>query len=212
MGISSKHWAFSVITACTAALTLLPAGTSQAASGTCFPNSINQGATYLSGDSTKAVTVQQAANTWSDWVWRGTEFLCPSQGEQLCRYDYTKSHTTTTAWTGSISVEAGPISATPGYEHYNSYTDSETFSVTLNPGQTAQPIQIVNRRWTQGNFEGAYVKQGATCSAYTSSDPRHPGQSVPGVMYVWNPTVRWGNWTENQAVNSLMTYAINGKV
>ncbi|MGW0707586.1 hypothetical protein ACWD4G_16750 [Streptomyces sp. NPDC002643] len=55
---------------------------------------------------------------------------------------------------------------TPGYERNGSTTTTFTWQITMKPGQKAAPIQVVERRWTQGVYQGP-------APVLTVSDPDH---------------------------------------
>lgn len=151
----------------------------------------------VKGDGTWAETKQRASNTWEDWVWRGTTFKCPTNVPS-CSYAWGQSHTEGWYWEAGFSVSLGPVSVVPNYGRTSSTTTTYTFTVNLRPGQYAQPIQVVQRRWTQGDFVGAFISDGHVCES------RHPNN----VHYWWDGSHRWGNWTQNERVNDWGTYNV----
>lgn len=152
----------------------------------------------LKGDTTWAEGTTQAPNTWQDWVWRGDTFHCPWNAPS-CQYAWQYSKTTGWSWSSGLSVSIPYLgSLTPNYGRNGSTTTSFTYTVNLRPGQFAQPIQVVERRWRQGDFVGAFRSNGDHC------DPRHPN----AVTYWWDGNYRWGHWENNEHVSDYGTYHI----
>lgn len=185
-------------------------GTASAAS-TCFTQSYSDGANVVPGTGggqvTRSIQRQQAANTWDDWVWRGTEFKCPSG--RTCDYAWEKSKTTTTQWSIGGGTDLGNasspskkwynvvLSLVVGYSRTTEISTTFTWTVHLNGGDVAYPVQIAVRRWTQGDFAGGWVRTNRGCQG--------------GTIYDWDGSVRFGNWTRNVFVKERVTYAVNGR-
>jgi len=161
------------------------------------------------GYRTRSVTRQQARNTWQDWIWRGEMRHC-SKNAKECTYTWHQSKSTTSGWSVGGSVTAGNASS-PTQKWYNfvfallpSYNRTTTvstdfdWSTTVNPGSTAQPVQVVWRRWVQGDFVGGWKRLERGCNN--------------GKVYEWQPNVRFGNWTENQKQSQSGEIAVDGKV
>jgi hypothetical protein len=146
------------------------------------------------GNDTRAETTQRAGNTWDDWVWRGPTFLCPNNVPS-CSYAWGQSKTAGWAWNVglSLAVANNPMtwlaSVTPNYGRNGSTTTSFTWSIVMLPGQYAQPISVVRRRWEGGRFVGAYVRA-------PSLDGQCKGQ-YPQKMMQWQGGYRWGSWSQN---------------
>ncbi|MEV0638705.1 hypothetical protein AB0I77_27955 [Streptomyces sp. NPDC050619] len=226
MGInaSGKAWIIRGGTALAATMTcLIPATQAQASSGNCFSDANNPGISQvLPGDNTVSVPRQQAANTWQDWIWRGTDdqYVCNPKVTS-CTYSYGKSHSTsygdsvggqitlgnaTSVTKSMLNLVANVI---PNWSKTSTDETDYNFSIQMKPGQTAYPYQYIQRRWTQGDFKGAWVNENQTCKVYTSSNPRHPGKDVPGHMYYWDPSRTFGSWSTNREVGRGYGYVVS---
>lgn len=194
----SLRWAPLASLALAPLVVLTAPGTASAAQTRClFENEWN-----LPGDTTRAVARQQAHNTWEDWVWRGPTYRCPWNVPK-CTYAWQQSKTTSWQWSVGLTIggQSNPATKlaqlTAGYQRSGSTTTAYTFSVDLNPGQYAQPIQVVQRRWRQGDFVGAW-RLGGTC--------RKDGRNLN--EYTWDGNHRWGTWQHNIRVNDYGTYHV----
>ncbi|MFF7791474.1 hypothetical protein [Streptomyces sp. NPDC007991] len=153
------------------------------------------------------MTTRQACDTWQDWIWRGETYKC-AWNVPKCRYDWGKSKTTGWQWSVGLNVKIpipgakDLVSVTPSYGRNGSTTTSFTFSIELNPEQKAQPIQVVERRWTKGVFQGIYHSTGKSC---LPSPGRPDGNAY---LYRWDPNKRWGSWTTNLAVSNYASYHV----
>ncbi|MEU9456468.1 hypothetical protein [Streptomyces sp. NPDC048277] len=189
-------------------------GTASAASTVCLQNSDGSqddiAGNWSTPDKTRSVGVQQASNTWQDWVWRGPTFQCP-WNVPSCSYAWQQSKTTGWKWSvglklklpGALNKALSELAElTPSYERNGSTTTSYTFTTNLKPGQFAQPIQVVQRRWTQGVYQGIYHSTGRSCLP-SPSNPNHSAW-----QYTWSPNERWGNWTTNLKVSDYGTYNV----
>lgn len=190
-------------------------GVASAASWECLENSDGSQTDIVGNGSTdhqtKSVGVQQANKTWQDWVWRGDQhgltFQCP-WNVPSCSYSWQQSHTEGWKWSVGLSLKV-PIpyvsdilgGLTPGYERNGSTTTAFTFTTNLSPGQFAAPIQVVERRWTQGVFQGVYHSTGNRCL----SSPSNPNHSA--WKYTWSDE-KWGSWTTNVHVSDYGTYHV----
>lgn len=187
-------------------------GIASAATNVCLQNS-DGSQTDIAGnsstpDKTRSITTQSASNTWQDWVWRGPTFRCPTNVPS-CSYAWQQSKTT--GWKVSLGLSIKvPIpyvgklfdELTPSYDRTSSTTTSYTFTTNLRPGQYAQPIQIVERRWTKGVYAGIYHSTGQSC---LPSPSRPNGKAW---RYNWSPNERFGSWTTNLRVNDYGTYNV----
>lgn len=155
-----------------------------------------------SGDTSWARVKQQAQNTWEDHVWRGDTFRCPASVSQ-CTYAWGHSKTTGWRWSTGVSVNlAGlklPGTVNAEFQRYGETTTSFTYTVFLKPGQYAQPVQKVIRRWQSGDFVGAFRLTGKTCSISSWENGRE---------YYWDGGYGWGNWSRNIRVNDFGTYNV----
>ncbi|WP_416972371.1 hypothetical protein [Streptomyces sp. 4F14] len=158
-------------------------------------------------DKTKSVITQQAKNTWDDWVWRGETFMCPTKIDE-CSQSWGKSHTSGWEFSAGLDIKV-PIpfvgdlaSITPQYGRHGSTTSSYTFEIHLKKGQKAQPIQVVQRRWTKGAFKGIYHSTGKSC---LPSPGRPDGNAY---LYRWDPNKVWGSWTTNLEVDNFASYNV----
>lgn len=153
------------------------------------------------GDTTWAKSQTQAANTWEDWVFRGPTFRCPTNVPG-CSYAWGETKTSGWQWNVNVTVN-NPIpylnkilpSVTPSYGRSGSTSTTFTNTVNLSPGQYAQPIQLVLRRWTKGTFVGAFRTDHSSCGG---------GQE----RYWWDGNYEFGTWTANLRVRDYGTYNV----
>ncbi|MET7481149.1 hypothetical protein ABZT17_43485 [Streptomyces sp. NPDC005648] len=187
-----------------------------AASSVCLQN-LDGSQTDIVGNSstpnrTQSVTIQQARSTWQDWVWRGSQHgfqdQCPWNSPAPCTYSWQRSHTTGWQWSAGLDIKVpsglskflnGLATLTPSYGRNGSTTTAFTFTTSVSPGQFAEPIQVVERRWTQGVYQGIYHSTGKHCLP----NPTNPNHSA--WEYTWS-NERWGNWTTNVRVSDYGTY------
>ena len=160
----------------------------------------------MSGDTTYARVKQQASNTWEDWVFRGEVFQCPPQGIQ-CTYAWGKTQLSGWRWSVGLKVELGglklPGSVSGEFSRYGETSTSFTFTVFLKPGQYAQPVQKVIRRWRSGDFVGAFRRTGKTC--------RKNWNENNGREYYWDGNYGWGRWSDNRRVSDYGTYNVTSR-
>ncbi|MGJ5894595.1 hypothetical protein ACSCBZ_21925 [Streptomyces niveiscabiei] len=142
-------------------------GTANAATSACFSQSYSDGAQVVPGTGgghvTRAITRQQAGNTWDDWVWRGEKVEC-SRSAISCPHSWTQSQTVTTGWAVGGGINLGNSSSpskkwynalasvTGGYQKTTEISKTTTIGVTVRPGHTAQEVIVAVRRWTQGDY------------------------------------------------------------
>lgn len=189
-------------------------GAASAAGAVCLQNSDGSqddiAGNWSTPDKTQSIGVQQASNTWQDWVWRGPTFQCP-WNVPSCSYAWQQSRTSGWQWSvglnvkvpGALNKSLSELAAlTPSYGRSGSTTTSYTFTTNLSPGQFAQPIQVVERRWTQGVYKGVYHSTGKSCLV----SPSNPNGRA--WFYNWSPNETWGNWTTNLKVSDYGTYNV----
>ena len=209
---TSKKWMGLATLALAPMVLLASPGVASAASQECLQNSENSShdmaGNWSTDHKTQSVTVQHASNTWQDWIWRGPTFQCP-WNVPSCSYAWQQSKTT--GWQASVGLSIKiPIpkvgsfldEITPSYTRSGSTTTSYTFTTNLSPGQFAQPIQVVQRRWTQGVYQGIYHSTGAKCLP----SPTNPNGKA--FEYTWSPNERWGSWATNLKVSDYGTYNV----
>lgn len=192
-----RRWLAPALTLGLAPLILLASPGSASAETWCFGS---DGASYRTGDTTWAKTQTQAANTWQDWVWRGPTFRCPTNVPS-CSYAWGQQKTT--GWSAQISLDievnipfVGKLGEiTPGYGRTGSTSTTYTFTTNLRPGQYAQPIQVVERRWTQGTYVGAFRTDHTSCGN---------GQE----RFWWDGNYEFGKWQADLKVNDYGTYNV----
>jgi hypothetical protein len=176
---------------------LASSGVAMADSSECVPNYTTTAADF-SGSGTYGEVLQQAGNTWQDWIWEGPTFQCPSEVTS-CTYAWGHSNTTSYSVEVGLSIpDVAGVSFVPSYEVTHSTTTSFTYTVYMKPGQYAQPVQIVDRRWRQGDIVGAWVNSYQTCAAWEDT----------GYIYNWNGGASWDTWEDNVQVNSYGTYNV----
>ncbi|MBT2423567.1 hypothetical protein J7F01_11990 [Streptomyces sp. ISL-22] len=204
-----------LLTLALAPLVVLASPGSASAAGTvCLQNADGSqsdiAGNWSTPDKTRSVSVQQASKTWQDWVWRGPKFQCP-WNVPSCSYAWQQSKTTGWQWSVGLNVKvpSGLSKAlselagiTPSYGRNGSTTTSFTYTANLKPGQFAQPIQVVERRWTKGVYVGIYHSTGKSCLP----SPTRPNGNA--YRYTWSPNERWGSWTTNLRVSDYGTYHV----
>ncbi|MDQ0931182.1 hypothetical protein [Streptomyces turgidiscabies] len=162
----NRRWLASAMGVALTPLVLLAASGSASADTWCWKP---DGYDMRKGDTTWAKSQTQAANTWEDWVFRGPTFRCPTNVPG-CSYAWGQTKTSGWQWNVDVAV-SNPIpylnkilpSVTPNYGRSGSTSTSFTNTVNLRPGQYAQPIQLVLRRWTKGTFVGAFRTDHSSC-------------------------------------------------
>lgn len=187
-------------------LTVLLGGPAEAA-GQCVVRSGTD--PVFKGSQTKRVVTSRAGNTWDDWIWRGQIFQC-SWNVPSCSYAYATSTTKSWQWSigGQILGGYTPsnwqalMALLPTYGRSGSTSSTYTFTVNLRPGQYAQPIMVVRRRWEAAVFVGGYPNYGACLF--------RPG--VPGrfVEQVFQPNIRYGSHAVNNREMDFATYNVWG--
>jgi hypothetical protein len=195
---SRRRWLAPALSLGLAPLVLLASPGSASADTWCWkPDGYN----IRKGDTTWAKAQTQAGNTFQDWVWRGPTFRCPTNVPS-CSYAWGQQKTTGWKWSVGLSV-SNPVpylnqvlgSITPSYERNGSTSTTFTFTTNLSPGQYAQPIQVVERRWTQGTFVGAFRTDHSSCGR---------GEE----RYWWDGNYQFGKWQANLRVNDYGTYNV----
>jgi hypothetical protein len=194
----ARRWLAPVLSLGLAPLILLASPGSASAATWCWKP---DGYDIRKGDTTWAKSQTQAANTYQDWVWRGPTFRCPTNVPS-CSYRYDQTKTSGWSWSVGISV-SNPVpylnqvlaSVTPEYGRNGSTSTSYTWVTDLKPGQYAQPIQVVERRWTQGTFVGAFRTDHSSCGR---------GEE----RYWWDGNYQFGRWTANLRVKDYGTYNV----
>ncbi|SDB99470.1 hypothetical protein [Acinetobacter boissieri] len=174
----------------------------------------------LLGDGSIKIIRQQARNTWDDWVWRGRQsdgqpFRCPSVGTQSCMYMWSKAQTTGYSWAvgGTFNADKIPVigaflpgSINGNYSKNKSITTTFGWNVTVQPGYSAEPIQVIQRRWMRGVYKGAFVQTGGMCSG--APDWAHAIWPKRHSMYRWDANRITGSWSSNIEVGKFATYHI----
>ena len=164
----------------------------------------------LSGKS-QAIPRQQARRTWEDWIWRGPIFKCPGNGNTGCPYRWDNTKTTGYSWSVGASLNLSKIPVVGGalsilgisgnYSQNKSLTTTYSWTINTSPGYYAQPIQVIQRRWTSGEYRGAYQNTGLGCSFGIASP-------VTRSWYNWNNNIIAGKWNANIDVGRYATYHI----
>lgn len=202
--MKAKHYFATLIVA------LLPL--SDAIAGQCLRGHTED--VLLSGDS-KAIARTQASNTWEDWIWRGAIFKCPtgSGGVQACGYTLGETKTTSYSWAGNVGLNLSGIPVVGGvlglfnlsgsYNRQQSMSTSYTWEVKVNPGYFAQPIQVVVRRWTEGYYRGASVRDPSLNCSTGIAAPVAPN------WYNWDSNRTAGKWTANIEQSRYATYYVH---
>ncbi|WP_158853111.1 hypothetical protein [Saccharothrix deserti] len=150
------------------------------------------GDTLRSGDTSYARVKQQASKTWEDWIWRGPIYQCP-RGVEQCTYAWGQTKLSGWRWSTGVSMDlAGlklPGTVSGDFGRYGEMSTTFTATVYMKPGQYAQPIQKVIRRWRSGDFVGAFRRTGNTCN-YSSWQK--------GQEFYWDGGYAWGRWSDNR--------------
>ena len=146
-----------------------------------------------------AVAKQQASNTWNDWVWRGPKYFCTATGTLTCTYHWLYSHQEGYEWAAGLSISGGGVpiiggilkafDASGSYTRINYWTETFGWDQEIARHYFAQPVQVVVRRWTSGDFKGVNYNTGNYC--------RMKADYADGHKYWWNPNGRFGYWGAN---------------
>ncbi|HEY9106311.1 MAG TPA: hypothetical protein VIN58_06510 [Roseateles sp.] len=173
------------------------------AGDSCFSKEDSNNYATLLGDRTSwGIATKQAKHTWDDWIWRGPEFYCNRKGGK-CQYSWVHSNTKGYTWSVGVDMKLDklPIIGSTlnmfniegSYQRTNSYTESFGWSQDIFPGQHAQPVQVVVRRWKSGYFQGGWWRvNGGGC--WVSKGFRGAG-AVAGNRYWWDGKARYGSWS-----------------
>ncbi|MCA8106190.1 MULTISPECIES: hypothetical protein [Burkholderia] len=176
---------------------------------TCLLDSQTKQANLVGNSSSWSIPIQQATNTWQDWIWRGDTFLCNGVRNVAapCTYTWTKTRSNGYTVSGSASLNPESIPIVGGilnllhvdasYGRTVTNTESTGWSQQVPAGKYATFVEVVVRRWKQGVFQGAYQITSKRCTIDEIGD----GHFAWGHVYSWNGSARYGNWTANQAVN-----------
>jgi hypothetical protein len=179
----------------------------------CVPlRQSNNGAEWVGkGDGGSwAVSTQQAANTWDDWIWRGPAFYCTATGKNTCSYMWGQTNTSGYSWSVGIKVDTKnlpilenlwPFDASGNYSRNVSYTQSFTWTQTISSGYYAQPVQVVRRRWHSGYFKGMDHRSGNKL-CYTI-------MGETGYIYKWDGNATFGSWEGNQEESRFGMYYVH---
>ncbi|MCF8999966.1 hypothetical protein [Acinetobacter nectaris] len=166
------------------------------------------------GDGSQKLIQQQARNTWDDWIWRGDVYKCQSVGVQRCDYQWSKAVATAYAWNvgGTLNLGSIPVvgkylpgSINAGYTKTKTVTTTFGWNVSLQPGYSAQPIQVVTRRWMRGVYKGAYIQTGGKCDGGGIGQLFRPARTS---MYRWDPNRIATSWSSNVALRTYATYHV----
>ncbi|MBF7693229.1 hypothetical protein [Acinetobacter pollinis] len=166
-------------------------------------------------DGSHRIVTQQARRTWEDWIWRGQPYRCPVNGTENCTYMWMKAKTTGYSWAvgGTFNLDKLPVigkilpgSINGNFNPTKTITTTFGWNMTLKPGFYAQPIQVIQRRWMRGVYQGALVQTGGMCSgapdwAVKIWPKRHS-------MYRWDANRKAGGWTSNIEVGRFATYHV----
>lgn len=153
----------------------------------------------------KAVSRTQNRNTWQDWIWRGDIFRCNASGGNKCTYAWGRSNTKGYSWElgGGLDPKGVPmikgwlnlLAVNGTYGQTKSWTESFTWSQTFDGGVFVQPVQVVERRWIAGDFQGVLWRTNSRCSRLDWGGVGWSNQ--PGTYYWWEDGYRWGKWDTN---------------
>lgn len=166
------------------------------------------------GDGSKKLIYQQAKNTWDDWIWRGDIYKCQSTGVQRCDYQWSKAVANAYAWNvgGTLNLDKLPVigkylpgSINAGYTKTKTITTTFGWNVSLEPGYSAQPIQVVTRRWMRGVYKGVYVQTGEKCYGTKIKYVFNPSRTS---VYRWDANRIGTSWTSNVAQGTYATYHV----
>ncbi|MEB3755171.1 hypothetical protein [Acinetobacter sp. MD2(2019)] len=189
-----------------------------ASATTCISDTKSQNAARLGDKDSWALGKTQANKTWDDWIWRGPIFKCTNTGTISCSYAWNETKTTGYSWGVGTSLDMPKglpiigdylslIHFNAKYDRQQSFSTSFTWTVNIQPGYYAQPIQVVVRRWVSGDFQGMQVATGKECSydVLNGRELRH----IRGHEYYWDGSIRYGHWQTNKEESRYATYYIH---
>ncbi|MEB3767579.1 hypothetical protein [Acinetobacter sp. MD2] len=180
----------------------------------CFRDDYSHNASRMGDQDSWAIGKTQASTTWDDWIWRGPIFKCTSTGTISCAYAWNETKTTGYSWGVGTSLDmpkglpiVGDILSlvhfNANYSRNQSFSTAFTWTVNIQPGYYAQPVQVVVRRWTSGDFQGMQVNTGRKCVWGGGSDV-HDGH-----WYTWDGSLRYGSWHTNKEESRYATYYVH---
>jgi hypothetical protein len=182
----------------------------------CFTSGESNNFASQLGDRTSwGIATQQARNPWDDWIWRGPEFYCNSAGKD-CVYNWTQSNSKAYQWSAGVDMKLDnlPIIGSAlnmfnvkgQYQYTSTYMESFGWSQTISPGQRAQPVQVVVRRWKSGYFQGGWWKvDNGSCH---KASPIAGNGAIRGNRYWWDGKMRYGSWSANVEERRFAMYHI----
>lgn len=136
----------------------------------------------------RSVARQQAANSWQDVVWRGTEKKCASNSPGNCNYSWSVNKTTSFGWAVGGQVSLGNASS-PSKKWYNfvlslipSIQKSSTISTTETFEQPVPLMGLVSRgRWSSvGGSRATMWADGSTRTGHAPLASTRPVTYTPG--------------------------------
>lgn len=102
-----------------------------------------------------------------DYVFKGETLEC-AKGSTSCTQTYTKAVNFNWTWGVGLSTDftiipdVWSLGVTAQYSENRGYTDTNTYSVTIKPGQRSQYRQYVPRRYGYANVWGVRTKTNQT--------------------------------------------------
>lgn len=185
----------------------------QSFADSCMRDDFTKNAARIGDNDSWAISKTQAGNTWEDWIWRGPVFRCPSTGTVSCAYAWNETKTTGYSWGVGTTIDlkglpiiGGALSlvhVNANYSRTQSFSTSFTWTVNVQPGYYAQPIQVVVRRWVSGDFQGMQVNTGRKC-VWGGGPDVHDGH-----WYTWDGSLRYGSWETNREESRYATYYVH---
>lgn len=187
-----------------------------AAETKCFFESQSRGQFMLSEEGkTRAINPQPAKNDWTDIIWRGDDFYCPTGGSRRCQYNFGRTVETRYTWALGFTSDIGNVPilgsilglANVSSEWTKSHSYSSTFNMTLimDGGWWTRPVQGLKRRWTQGQYQGVWFRTASTGVGW------YVGAWKQCQWYWWNDGANWGRWAANIEVPQTKFYTYDVK-
>jgi archaellin len=155
--------------------------------------------TYSAYDGTRVGGWNLSGNNWNHYVYYGQSQAC-QYGSITCTQTYAQAATFTWSLASSVSYqqtiipEVNSLSVTLTYTAGRSFTDTNTYSVTIGPGKKSQYAEYVPRRYGNATVYGVRVATGATRTVCTAQ----------GLIFCYKHATEWEYNDDPNRIGSVM--------
>jgi len=171
----------------------------------CIADAYTNRSWQVGSKDSRPVTTRWASGTWEDWIWRGPIKRCTASWGNNCTYTWTQSNTKGYSWELGGGIDAKGIPVVKGalsllgingnYGRTKTWTESFGWGQTFNGNVYVQPVQVVERRWIGGQFEGTFWRTGSSCKQLVWGGTAWTNWN--GAHHWWDNGYRWGEWSTN---------------